>query len=126
MEHTRSEGAEDSPLARPSAACPGRTTLADRVVVRVAQYAAAQVSTVVRGGLGETGLPRVEVQLAGHRARVRVRVASTWPEPAADVAMRVRDAVRDALDRLVGVRTDDLVVTVTAVQPPRPADRRVR
>jgi uncharacterized alkaline shock family protein YloU len=104
----------------------GRTTIADRVVVKVARRAAAGVSTVVPGGLVGSALPAVEIQLAGLRARVRARVASTWPEPAADVAARVRDAVRGELERIVGVRVDDLVVTVAAVRPPERDGRRVR
>ncbi|MGF0115037.1 hypothetical protein ACQFYA_01765 [Promicromonospora sp. Marseille-Q5078] len=104
----------------------GRVTVADRVVVKVAQHAAAGASTRVRGGLSGPDLPQVEVELAGRRARVRVRVASTWPEPAAQVAGRVRDAVRTELGRLAGVEVDDLMVTVAAVQPPAAEVRRVR
>ncbi|MFD6135558.1 hypothetical protein [Isoptericola sp. NPDC060257] len=104
----------------------GRVTVADRVVVKVAQQAAAGASTPVRGGLAGTDLPHVDVELAGTRARVRAHVASTWPEPAGDVAARVRDALRDELERLVGVHVDDLVVTVADVRPPADEGRRVR
>jgi uncharacterized alkaline shock family protein YloU len=105
---------------------PGRTTIADRVVAKVARHAAAGASTVVSGGLVGSDLPQVDVDVAGTRARVRARVASTWPEPAADVAARVRDAVRSQLERIAGVRVDDLVVTVAAVRSPEPETRRVR
>lgn len=125
MEYTAAPVGDADTPTRPGP-LPGRTTVAERVVARVAQHAAAQVSTVILGGLTETGLPRVDVELAGQRARMRIHVASTWPEPTADVAMRVRDAVSGALERNVGVHVDDLVVTVTAVRPPMPADRRVR
>lgn len=105
---------------------PGRTTIADRVIAKVARHAAAGASTVVSGSLVGSDLPQVDVDVAGTRARVRARVASTWPEPAADVAARVRDAVRSQLERIAGVRVDDLVVTVAAVQSPEPGKRRVR
>lgn len=105
---------------------PGRTTIADRVVVKVARHAAAGASTVVSGGLVGSDLPQVDVEIAGLRARVRARVASTWPEPAAEVAARVRDAVRRELERVAGVRVDDLVVTVTSVRSPEPEGRSVR
>ncbi|MFI2105315.1 hypothetical protein ACH436_18635 [Isoptericola sp. NPDC019693] len=114
------------PDADPAADVAGRVTMADRVVVKVAQQAAAGASTPVRGGLAGTDLPHVDVELAGARARVRARVASTWPEPAADVAARVRDTLREELERLVGVHVDDLVVTVADVRPPAAEGRRVR
>ncbi|WP_206074649.1 hypothetical protein [Antribacter gilvus] len=110
-----------------TAEIPGRVVLKDRVLVKVAQHAAAEASQAgVRRGARR--LPDVDVEVAGQRARVRTRVAATWPEPAADVAARVRDAVRGELQRLVGVSVDDLVVTVAAVAPGagREAERRVR
>lgn len=103
---------------------PGRVVLEDRVLVKVARHAAATASRTggsrIRGGK----LPEVEVELAGQRARVRARVAAVWPEPAADVAARVRDVVRSELERHVGVSVDDLVVTVTAVEPGGASDHQ--
>jgi uncharacterized alkaline shock family protein YloU len=57
--------------------------------------------------------------------RVAARVAGTWPEPAADVAARVAGAVRAELEGLVGVRVDDVLVTVEAVVAAAEARRRV-
>ncbi len=96
---------------------PGRVVFEDRVLVKVARQAAATASRAGGSRLAGDKLPDVEVELAGHRARVRARVASVWPEPAADVAARVRDAVRSDLERHVGVSVDDIVVTVAAVVP---------
>jgi uncharacterized alkaline shock family protein YloU len=98
-------------------ALPGKVVLEDRVLVKVARHAAATASHSTGPRLTRTKLPDVEVEVAGQRARVRAWVAAAWPEPAADVAARVRDAVRGELERLVGVSVDDLVVTVAAVLP---------
>ncbi|WP_277210040.1 hypothetical protein [Isoptericola croceus] len=103
---------------------PGRVVLEDRVVVKVARQAAATASCAVGSRLTGNKLPDVEVELAGQRARVRARVAAEWPEPAEDVAARVRDAVRGELERDVGVSVDDLVVTVAAVVPGRASGRQ--
>lgn len=94
---------------------PGRVVLKDRVLVKVARHAAATASRASGRRLTGNRLPDVDVDVSGRRARVRARVAATWPEPAADVAARVRDAVRTELERLVGVSVDDLVVTVASV-----------
>jgi uncharacterized alkaline shock family protein YloU len=113
-----------------TAGLPGRVVLADRVLVKVARQAAATASGVGGRRLAGTRLPDVDVELAGQRARVRASVAAAWPEPAADVAARVRDAVRSELERVVGVSVDDVVVTVAAVVPPGASsgqgERRVR
>jgi uncharacterized alkaline shock family protein YloU len=98
-----------------TAEIPGRVVLEDRVLVKVARHAAATASPAAGRRITGDRLPDVEVELAGQRARVHARVAAAWPEPAADVAARVRDAVRAELERLVGVSVDDLVVTVAAV-----------
>ncbi|MCG7284539.1 hypothetical protein MHY85_00965 [Cellulomonas sp. ACRRI] len=103
----------------------GRVTIADRVVARVARRAAERASTPVRHGPVGRDLPRVDVEVAGRRVRVAARVAGTWPEPAADVASRVAAAVRGELEALVGVRVDDVLVTVEAVVAAAPAGRRV-
>ncbi|HYQ73573.1 hypothetical protein [Cellulomonas sp.] len=103
----------------------GRVTIADRVVARVAHRAAARASTPVRRGPVGTDLPHVDVEVAGRRVRVAARVAGAWPEPAADVAARVAGAVRAELEGLVGVRVDDVLVTVEAVVAATEARRRV-
>ncbi len=102
----------------------GRVTIADRVVARIARRAAEHASTRVHRNVG-TDLPRVEVEVAGHRVRVEARVAASWPEPAAAAASRVAGAIREALEGLVGVRVDDVLVTVEAVVATAEPRRRV-
>nr|WP_240896152.1 Asp23/Gls24 family envelope stress response protein [Kineococcus siccus] len=117
--------------------------IADRVVQRIAEAAAARVdgvaprstsdgsltgtvTTAVGGALGR-GLPRASCVVAGSRVRVEVEVATLWPRPAAEVATRVRDGVAERLETLAGVRVDAVAVTVAkVVQGATPPRARVR
>jgi hypothetical protein len=102
----------------------GRTTLAARVAHKLAHHAAVQTSPSVHGRVGGAGLPRVEVELAGSRARVLAHVASTWPQPASRTALRVSEAIRAELDRWAGVQVDDLEVVVEQVVDGVTGERR--
>jgi len=128
-------------LAEPGAR--GRLEVADRVVQRIAEAAAAgvdgvaprttsdgsltgSVTTAVGGALGRS-LPRASCVVAGSRVRVEVEVATLWPRPAAEVAARVRDGVAERLETLAGVRVDAVAVTVAkVVRATTPARARVR
>lgn len=121
----------------------GRLTVADRVVQRIAEAAAAgvdgvaprtssngslagDVTTAVGGALGRS-LPRASCVRAGTRVRVEVEVATLWPRPAAEVAALVRDGVAERLQTLAGVRVDAVAVTVAkVVRSATPARVRVR
>jgi len=121
----------------------GRLDVADRVVQRIAEAAAAEVdgvaprtssdgslaqnvTTAVGGALGRS-LPRASCVVAGSRVRVEVEVATLWPRPATEVAARVRDGVAERLETLAGVRVDAVAVTVAkVVQAAAPARARVR
>lgn len=103
----------------------GRVTIADRVVARVARYAAGRTSTPVHRSVVGADLPHVDVDVAGRRVRVTARVAGSWPEPAAALASRVAGAVRSSLEEIVGVQVDDVLVVVEAVVAAPEQPRRV-
>lgn len=80
----------------------------------------------VSGALGRD-LPRADAEVAGHRARVEVEVASVWPYPAAAVAAGVRTAVVDQLRHLAAIECDGVSVSIDqVVRPTAPTRRRVR
>ncbi|NIZ92443.1 Asp23/Gls24 family envelope stress response protein [Kineococcus rubinsiae] len=123
--------APTAPPALAEAGARGRLVVADRVVQRIAEAAAAgvdgvaprtssdgsltgNVTTAVGGALGRT-LPRASCVRAGSRVRVEIEVATLWPRPAAEVAARVRDRVAERLEALAGVRVDAVAVTVAKV-----------
>ena len=60
-------------------------------------------------------LPRVDVRLAGHRARLQVTVAVAWPVALAEVATAVRDRVAQQVGGLAGIRADAVDVRIGQV-----------
>jgi uncharacterized alkaline shock family protein YloU len=99
---------------------PGRTTIAPRVVERLAVAAAREVdaTAAARGGL--TGLirgelPRASAVVAGNTSRVSVQIAVHWPESLADVAGRTRRHVTERVAALAGVDVTACDVSVAEV-----------
>lgn len=114
----------------------GRTTIADRVIERLARRVALDVPGVVRhssgpplGGLGQE-LPEASAETAGERIRLRLRVAVRWETPAHEVAAAVREQVRRRLGAITGKSIDRVDVVVGALLPssrvPDEQGRRVR
>jgi uncharacterized alkaline shock family protein YloU len=118
----------------------GRLVVSERAVSRIAEAAAlvdgtrrtdagrprttaGAVAGVVDDVLGRS-YPDVDCTVAGHRARVRVEVAAVWPQPAPQVAARVRASVGEALARLAGMTVDDVSVVVATYLTDRPATTR--
>lgn len=106
--------------ALPPAAERGRTTIADRVVGRVASIAAAEAESVVDSRRGWTGLvrhslPHAEAVVAGGTARIDVEVAASWPTPLAALSAQVRDTVRTRVVELTGMTVGRVDVTIADV-----------
>ncbi|WP_420110490.1 hypothetical protein [Pseudactinotalea sp.] len=102
----------------------GSTTVADRVVEKIAEQAARLTSPRVSGALIGTKLPALEVVTAGSSTRVRARVAARWAVPVADSASAVADRIRADLERYAGVAVELVEVDVAAfVQPDGQGER---
>jgi len=127
--------AELSPEERTEAGTRGSLDVKDKAVERIAQAAVSEVSGVIAAGeatgtiataLGRA-YPRVEVHVAGRRARVHIDIVTAWPRPAADVAAAVRDHVADRLHALADLEVDVVDVAVAkVVRPTTPDMRRVQ
>ncbi|MGL5930363.1 MAG: Asp23/Gls24 family envelope stress response protein [Dermatophilaceae bacterium] len=120
----------DTALAAPAER--GRTVIEHRVVERIAARSCLDVAGVVRAGsdldrLVGRRLPGVSATVAGHRARVALEVAVTWPTPLADVAARVRDHVSATVTGLAGLEVDAVDVEIARMAAAGSGDgRRVR
>ncbi|WP_328291812.1 Asp23/Gls24 family envelope stress response protein [Kineococcus sp. NBC_00420] len=113
----------------------GSLQVKEKAVERIAEAAVAEVPGVIAAqdsaGTIATALgrsyPRVDVQVAGHRARVEVDIVTAWPRPAAAVAAAVRDHVTERLRTLADLDVDVVDVTVAKVlRPTTPERRRVQ
>lgn len=110
---------------------PGRTTIAPRVVERIAVAAAAEVDATARASGGLTRLvrgrlPRASAVVAGQTSRISVEVAATWPTPLASVAGEVRDHVTERVGTLAGVDVTAVDVTVAEIIASRDLSPRVQ
>lgn len=108
----------------------GHTTIADKVVERIASIAAGEVEAVTDSRQGWTrvvrgGLPRATAVVAGDTSRISVAVAAIWPAPLSGVAGRVRDHVSDRVSTLVGVTVTAVDVSIADVVRVETARRRV-
>ena len=114
----------------------GTLTIDDRVVERVAAYAAARVEHTAAAPRRVLGLnvgsarpqdePSVTASVYGNTAVVRANVAVAWPQPIRAVADDVRRQVREEVERITGVRVDLVDVEVASLQVPAQLVPRVR
>jgi len=110
----------------------GTTTLAPRVVEKIAAQAATeigQVSGLARRIAGRTvGAERVraEASLDGQVATVRLQIAVGFPAPLAGLTRQVRQHVTDQVQRMSGVRVDHIDITVAALRAASGGRRRVQ
>ncbi len=122
-------GASGHALAEPGDR--GRLEIAEKVVERVAAFAAGEVRGVRRVGSGIEGVvgrryPKAKAEVAGRHAKVRLDIAVAWPSPLGQTASAVRDRVREQLESLVGFTVDAVDVTVASVVPATREQRRVQ
>lgn len=110
----------------------GRLTVQDKVVDRVAGYAAVTTPGVVRHASGldkVTGrdLPRTDIDVSGGHVRAHVAIAVAWPHSLPSVAAAVRERVTEQLSTLVGLSVDAVDVAVpTVVLDNSPPERVVQ
>ncbi len=105
----------------------GSLVIRDKVVQRIAAYAAAHTPGVLPHSSGldrVTGrdLPRVTTHIAGGHLRAHVDVAVTWPQPVAQVSAAVRAQVTEQVHTLTGLAVDAVDVAVPTVLHPHPSE----
>lgn len=108
------------------AALPGETTVADRVIEKIAQHAARQASPRTSGGVLGSGLPSVDVTLAGDRARITARIAAPWGSPPSRIAGLAAERIRTDLETYAQVNVDLVEVSVAELVSSAERERRVR
>lgn len=110
----------------------GRTTIAEGVVAKVAGIAAREVSGVhalggggaralgaIRDAVNATDLTQgVKVEVGETQAAADITIVVDYPAPIQDVAENVRQAVTDAITRLVGLQVVEVNVDVNDVHLP--------
>ncbi|RBY91664.1 Asp23/Gls24 family envelope stress response protein [Blastococcus sp. TBT05-19] len=114
----------------------GTLTLADRVVERVAGYAATQVpgaAAAPRRVLGiSVGDARpdseasVRARVDGGTATVEATIAVSWPASVRAVTEQLRERVRADVLRVTGVRVAHIDVDVVSFAVPESRPRRVQ
>ena len=114
----------------------GSLTVADRVVERVAGYAVTLVdgaSAAPRRVLGVTvGEARddreasVDARVDGQVATVEATVSIGWPASVRAVADRLRQQVREDVERITGVQVAHVDVDVVSLTAPASRRRRVQ
>ncbi|OMH34083.1 Asp23/Gls24 family envelope stress response protein [Tersicoccus sp. Bi-70] len=133
---TDSLAEENSPLVTSR----GTTHVADGVVAKIAGIAARDIEGVhelgggaarafgsLRERVGQTDLSQgVHVEVGKTQAAVDVTVVVEYPHPLHEVAARVRDAVFEALEELVGLEVTEVNVDITDVHVPSEDDDRDR
>ena len=115
---------------------PGRTTLSDRAVERVATHAVTEIADV--GGaahrlLGDTfsGAPgersaQVSATVDDTTAALRVRLSIAYPASVARTTEHVRDHLIRRLNELTGLVVTRVDITVDALYLNQPGPRRVQ
>lgn len=114
---------------------PGSTTIADRVVERVAARAvsevddaggvARQVLGVPLGSTDENTPARVSADVDGGIVSVQVLLAVVWPSPVRAVTRRVREHVIARVEQLTGLRVADVDIEVSHLLTHTPTASRV-
>lgn len=125
-----------APVPSPAAELPdpelrGRTTIADRVVERIAAAAAAEVDAATGTARRVLGVPvssadrpRVSARVHGEEATVEIDMSVAWPAPVRQVTRRVREHVGERLVSLVGLRSARVDVHVAALPVERAPERK--
>lgn len=101
----------------------GSTTVADRVVQRVACAAAAEhrstrpVSDRLGGLVGRGSSARAEVRRGGGRVALRLEIAVSYPSPLARTAEEVRAHVSATVEALTGLTVHSADIEIVELVP---------
>jgi uncharacterized alkaline shock family protein YloU len=122
-------------LAQADPGGPGRTTIADRVVERIAAQAVAEVDRatgtarqllgVSLGSTTATTPARVTADVDGGIVSVQVDLAVIWPNPVRAVTRQVRQHVTDRVEQLTGLQVAEVDVQVSDLLTMTSAPARV-
>lgn len=104
----------------------GRTTVADRVIEKIARQAARSSSPLTSGRGISSGLPAVKVTTAGDRARVDARIAAPWGAPPSRTAADAARHIRESLETLTPLTVDVVEVAVAELVLAATYERKVR
>lgn len=114
----------------------GTLVIDDRVVERVAAYAVTGVEHAAAAPRRVLGIrvgqarpdaePSVTASVYGGTATVQASIAVAWPQPVRVVADKLRQRVRQEVERATGVHVDQIDVEVTSLDIPTKAVPRVR
>lgn len=113
---------------------PGRLTIADRVVEKIASQAANEVDRAtgaprrvlgVHVG-GDDRAPQVDAHVDGGIATVSIVMSVAWPSPVREVTRRVRAQVTERLADLAGITRAQVDIRVSALSAETTTERRVR
>ncbi|MGN2641732.1 Asp23/Gls24 family envelope stress response protein [Nocardia takedensis] len=101
------------------AALPGRTTLAPRVVRRIAEQAAREVD-------GVAGAVDADAEISGDRTSLAVRLGVTYPRPVTAVTEACRAHLVRRTGELTGLTVAAVDIVVTELSSANTDGRRVR
>lgn len=114
----------------------GSLTVADRVVERVAGHAVTLVEGasaaprrlmgVAVGGDRPDKEASVDARVDGHTATIEATVAIGWPASVRTVTTRLRQRLRDDVERITGVRVAHIDIDVVSMRAPAVQPRRVQ
>ncbi|HEX2315905.1 MAG TPA: Asp23/Gls24 family envelope stress response protein [Thermomonospora sp.] len=110
----------------------GVTTIADRVVARIASRAAAEVEeaggvqrSVLGVRLGRSRRARAQATLDGTTVTARVELSVRYPASVLTVTRQARDRIRHRVESLTGLTVSHVDIDVTTLEPPEPRERKV-
>jgi uncharacterized alkaline shock family protein YloU len=114
----------------------GSLSVSDRVVERVAGYAVTLVDGASAAPRRVLGVPvgearddkeaLVDARVDGHTATISTSVAIGWPASVREVAARLRQHVREDVERIAGVRVAHVDIDVVSMSAPAARGRRVQ
>ena len=111
----------------------GRTTIADRVVEKIAARAVSEVDRasgaprrLLGTSFGPATRPRADARVDGSTVSMRLSVSVEYPHSVRDVAAEVRERVARRVYGLTGLRVTGIDVTVPTFLTERPRAPRVR
>jgi len=114
----------------------GATTIADRVVEKIAVRAVSEVDAatgvartilgVPIGSTDETSHARVDATVDGGLVSVRVTMSVTWPTSVRHVTTRVRDHVTGRIESLTALHVAEVDITVPTLRVAESRHSRVQ